>query len=180
MFPTQIISLGVFLTSAPARRWLPIVCSQREHTMGRRSMADFSMEFWTLVEETGWKEKVLRGAFLNGINERITRELAIGLVFSKSTVTPTPLSHDCGIDLLPGASLPTSRLYSVSKPERKAIERYITDSLASSIIRLSTSPLRTGFFFVEKNPAMRIKSFRTSFHLSQTAVPVVISSAAGL
>lgn len=145
-------------------------------------MADFSMEFWTLVEETGWKEKVLRGAFLNGLNERITRELAIGLVFSKSRAQSLPphCPYDCGIDLLPGASLPTSRLYSVSKPERKAIERYITDSLASSIIRLSTSPLRAGFFFVEKNPALRIKSFGTSSHLSQTAIPVVISSAAGL
>lgn len=58
--------------------------------MGRRSMADFSMEFWTLVEETGWKEKVLRGAFLNGLNERITRELAIGLVFSKSRAQSLP------------------------------------------------------------------------------------------
>uniref|UniRef100_A0A669EWQ3 Retrotransposon gag domain-containing protein n=1 Tax=Oreochromis niloticus TaxID=8128 RepID=A0A669EWQ3_ORENI len=43
---------------------------------GRRSVADFSVEFWTLAEEAGWEEKALRGAFLNGLNERIKRELA--------------------------------------------------------------------------------------------------------
>lgn len=39
-------------------------------------MADFSVEFWTLAEEAGCEEKVLRGAFLNGLNERIKHELA--------------------------------------------------------------------------------------------------------
>lgn len=57
-------------------------------------------------------------------------------------------SCDCCIDLLPGASLPTSRLYSISKPELEAMEHYITDSLTSGIIRPSTSPLGAGFFFV--------------------------------
>lgn len=44
---------------------------------GRRSLADFSVDFWILAEETGWEENVLRGAFLNSLNENIKRELAI-------------------------------------------------------------------------------------------------------
>ncbi|KAL4007989.1 hypothetical protein ACER0C_001841 [Sarotherodon galilaeus] len=73
-------------------------------------------------------------------------------VFCKDRALSLPphRPYDCCIDLLPGASLPTSRLYSISKPEREAMERYITDSLASGIIRPSTSPLGAGFFFVEK------------------------------
>ncbi|XP_076734682.1 uncharacterized protein LOC112435280 [Maylandia zebra] len=43
---------------------------------GRRSVADFSVEFWILAEESGWEEKALRGAFLNSLNENIKRELA--------------------------------------------------------------------------------------------------------
>lgn len=71
MFPTQIFwpSLSVFLIKAPAQRWLTTVCSPR-------SRADFSVEFWTLAEQAGWEEKALRGAFLNGLNERIKHELA--------------------------------------------------------------------------------------------------------
>ncbi|CAI5693199.1 unnamed protein product [Oreochromis niloticus] len=43
---------------------------------GKRSVADFSVDFWILAEETGWEEKALRGAFLNSLNEGIRRELA--------------------------------------------------------------------------------------------------------
>ncbi|KAL3968321.1 potassium voltage-gated channel Eag-related subfamily H member 3 [Sarotherodon galilaeus] len=76
----------------------------------------------------------------------------LGEVFSKDGAQSLPphRPYDCGIDLLPGAPLPTSRLYSISKPERESMERYITDSLAAGIIRPSTSPLGAGFFFVEK------------------------------
>lgn len=76
----------------------------------------------------------------------------LGEVFSKDGAQSLPphRPYDCGIDLLPGAPLPTSRLYSISKPERESMERYITDSLAAGIIRPSTSPLGAGFFFVDK------------------------------
>ncbi|XP_054608715.1 uncharacterized protein LOC129167989 [Dunckerocampus dactyliophorus] len=57
---------------------------------------------------------------------------------------------DCAIDLLPGAPFPSSRLYNVSKPEREALELYISTSLAAGLIRPSTSQLAAGFFFVEK------------------------------
>lgn len=43
---------------------------------GRRSVADFSVDFWILAEETGWEETALRGAFLNSLNEGLKRELA--------------------------------------------------------------------------------------------------------
>lgn len=71
-------------------------------------------------------------------------------VFRKSRAQSLPPHHpyDCSIDLLPGTSLPNSRLYSISKLECKAMERYITDSLASGIIHPSMSPLGAGFFFV--------------------------------
>ncbi|KAL0171008.1 hypothetical protein M9458_035604, partial [Cirrhinus mrigala] len=73
-------------------------------------------------------------------------------VFSKSRASSLPphRPYDCAIDLLPGTSPPRGRLYSLSGPEREAMERYIHDSLAAGIIRPSSSPAGAGFFFVEK------------------------------
>lgn len=56
---------------------------------------------------------------------------------------------DCTIDLLPGAPLPTSRLSNPSRPEREAMEKYIHDSLATGLIRLSSPPVGAGIIFVE-------------------------------
>lgn len=73
-------------------------------------------------------------------------------VFSKSRATSLPphRPYDCSIDLLPGTSPPRGGLYSLSPPERLAMERYIEDSLAAGIIRPSSSPAGAGFFFVSK------------------------------
>lgn len=73
-------------------------------------------------------------------------------VFSKERALSLPphWPYDCGTDMVPGATFPTSRLYNLSRPEKEAMERYITDSLAAHIIQPSTSPLGAGFFFVEK------------------------------
>uniref|UniRef100_A0A672F8Z2 Gypsy retrotransposon integrase-like protein 1 n=1 Tax=Salarias fasciatus TaxID=181472 RepID=A0A672F8Z2_SALFA len=73
-------------------------------------------------------------------------------VFSKSKALSLPPHHpyDCSIDLLPGATLPHSRLYNLSRPERTAMETYIRESLAAGIIRPSSSPVGAGFFFVGK------------------------------
>lgn len=73
-------------------------------------------------------------------------------VFSKIKAQSLPphRPYDCAIDLLPGASLPKSRLYSISRPERAAMEEYIRDSLAAGLIRPSSSPVAAGFFFVDK------------------------------
>ncbi|KAL3980939.1 ETS domain-containing transcription factor ERF [Sarotherodon galilaeus] len=73
-------------------------------------------------------------------------------VFCKDRARSLPphRPYDCGIDLLPGAPLPTSRLYSLSQPERKSMERYINESLVAGLIHPSTSPVAAGFFFVTK------------------------------
>ncbi|KAI2644103.1 Transposon Tf2-6 polyprotein [Labeo rohita] len=72
--------------------------------------------------------------------------------FSKSRASSLPPHrlYDCAIDLLPGISPPKGRLYSLSRPEREAMERYIHDSQVAGIIRPSFSPAGAGFFFVEK------------------------------
>lgn len=54
------------------------------------------------------------------------------------------------IDLIPSSTLPTRRLYQLSKPEREVMEKYITESLAAGLIRPTSSPVGAGFFFVEK------------------------------
>ncbi|XP_015260318.1 PREDICTED: uncharacterized protein LOC107104748 [Cyprinodon variegatus] len=72
-------------------------------------------------------------------------------VFSKVSALSLPphRPYDCAIDLLPGAPLPSSGLFNISKPERETMEKYI-ESLAAGIIRSSSSPLGAGFFFVGK------------------------------
>uniref|UniRef100_A0A8C1LRZ5 Gypsy retrotransposon integrase-like protein 1 n=1 Tax=Cyprinus carpio TaxID=7962 RepID=A0A8C1LRZ5_CYPCA len=73
-------------------------------------------------------------------------------VFSKSRASSLPphRPYDCAIDLLPGTSPPRGRLYSLSGPEREAMEKYINDSQVAGIIRPSSSPAGAGFFFVGK------------------------------
>uniref|UniRef100_A0A3Q0SWR5 CCHC-type domain-containing protein n=1 Tax=Amphilophus citrinellus TaxID=61819 RepID=A0A3Q0SWR5_AMPCI len=43
---------------------------------GKRSVADFSVDFRILAAEAGWEEKSLRGIFLNSLNDEIKYELA--------------------------------------------------------------------------------------------------------
>uniref|UniRef100_A0A674PJ94 Uncharacterized protein n=1 Tax=Takifugu rubripes TaxID=31033 RepID=A0A674PJ94_TAKRU len=73
-------------------------------------------------------------------------------VFSKAKATSLPphRPYDCAIDLQPGTTPPKGRLYSLSAPEREAMEVYINDALAAGIIRPSSSPAGAWFFFVEK------------------------------
>ena len=73
-------------------------------------------------------------------------------VFSKDRALSLPphRPYDCSIDLLPGAPLPSSKLFNLSKPERESMENYISESLANGLIRPSSSPVGAGFFFVEK------------------------------
>ncbi len=47
-------------------------------------------------------------------------------------------------------SPPKGRLYSLSVPEREAMEKYISDSLTAGFIRPSSSSTGAGFFFVTK------------------------------
>ena len=76
----------------------------------------------------------------------------LSAVFDKQNAVSLPphRPYDCRIDLVAGATLPKGRLYNISLPEQEALENYISSSLASGIIRPSTSPLASGFFFVKK------------------------------
>ncbi|KAG1928308.1 retrotransposable element [Pimephales promelas] len=73
-------------------------------------------------------------------------------VFSRARATSLPphRQYDCSIDLLPGTSPPRGRLYSLSAPERKALENYLSESLNAGLIVPSSSPAGAGFFFVKK------------------------------
>lgn len=78
--------------------------------------------------------------------------LDLKLVFSKTRATTLPplCPYDCAIELPPGTSPPRGRLYSLSPPEREAMDEYIQEALAAGIIRPSSSPAGAGFFFVAK------------------------------
>ncbi|KAI4900897.1 hypothetical protein NFI96_007222 [Prochilodus magdalenae] len=73
-------------------------------------------------------------------------------VFSKqkAKLLPAHRPYDCAINLLPGTSPPRGHLFSLSAPEKKAMEEYIQEALALGFIRPSTSPAGAGFFFVGK------------------------------
>ena len=56
----------------------------------------------------------------------------------------------CAIELKPGTTPPRGRLFSLSRPERDAMEKYLSESLEAGIIQPSSSPAGAGFFFVGK------------------------------
>ncbi|KAK3557590.1 hypothetical protein QTP70_030520 [Hemibagrus guttatus] len=68
----------------------------------------------------------------------------------KTSKLPPHRPWDCAIDLIPGEPVPRGRIYSLSLPEEKAMEEYITEALAQGYIRPSTSPAASSFFFVAK------------------------------
>lgn len=73
----------------------------------------------------------------------------LGLYLADSKLWSCP--YDYGIDLLPGRMPPRGWLYFLSQPEMVAMEMYIHESLAEGIIHPSSSPIRAGFFLVQKN-----------------------------
>ncbi len=91
-------------------------------------------------------------------------------VFSKSRAASLPphRPYDCAIELVPGMSPPKGRLYSLSIPEREAMEKYISDSipereamekyisdsLTAGIIRPSSSPAGQGSFLLRRRMAL--------------------------
>lgn len=78
--------------------------------------------------------------------------LDLRAVFSRSRATSLPphRPYDCSIDLIPGTTPPRGRLYSLSAPEREALEKYLSESIAAGTIVPSSSPAGAGFFFVKK------------------------------
>ncbi len=51
----------------------------------------------------------------------------------------------CSIDLVPGSMPPRGRLYSLSAPEREALEKYLANSLAAGTIVPSSDEWKTAF-----------------------------------
>ena len=62
-------------------------------------------------------------------------------VFNKSKALSLPPHrlYDCAINLIPGSTIPKGRLYSISGPERAAMNEYISASLKAGLIRPSSS-----------------------------------------
>ncbi|KAK3507133.1 hypothetical protein QTP70_008531 [Hemibagrus guttatus] len=68
----------------------------------------------------------------------------------KASKLPPHRLWDCAIDLIPDEPVPKGRIYSLSIPEEKAMEEYITEALSQGYSRPSTSPAASSFFFVAK------------------------------
>ncbi|KAL0165965.1 hypothetical protein M9458_037809, partial [Cirrhinus mrigala] len=68
----------------------------------------------------------------------------------RASQLPPHRPWDCAIDLVPDAPLPRGRIYPLSLPESKAMEKYIKEALSQGYIRPSTSPAASSFFFVSK------------------------------
>ncbi len=68
---------------------------------------------------------------------------------------PSHRPYVCAIDLLPGTSPPKGRLYSLSGPEREAMDKYIKESLNAGLIHPSSSPAGAGFFFIKKDGSLQ-------------------------
>lgn len=69
---------------------------------------------------------------------------------AKANLLPPYCTYDCAIDLLSGTMLPTGLRFSLSAPEIKSIDNYLTEALEAGIIRPSSLPEVAGFFFVGK------------------------------
>jgi hypothetical protein len=73
-------------------------------------------------------------------------------VFEKSTSERLPVRKpwDHAIDLLPGATLPVSKLYAHSPAEQKQLDDFLDEQLRKGYIRPSKSPTAAPVFFVNK------------------------------
>ncbi|XP_030281596.1 uncharacterized protein LOC115586588 [Sparus aurata] len=106
---------------------------------GSLSAANYSVEFRTLAAELGAAPS--EPPDLSSVPPEY-HDLAE--VFSKQRALSLPphRPYDCAIEILPGAPLPTSRLYNLSAPERESMETYITDSLNSVHVLVQLDPDR--------------------------------------
>ncbi|KAK3548633.1 hypothetical protein QTP70_015945 [Hemibagrus guttatus] len=108
-----------------------------------------------------WKSRrspEVGGALFRGLLPTATKPKALTDVFcpKKPSKLPPHRPWDCTIDLIPGEPVLRGRIYSLSLPEEKAMEEYITEALAQGYICPSTSPAASSFFFVaEKDGGSR-------------------------
>lgn len=68
----------------------------------------------------------------------------------QATAPPPHREYNCAIDLLPGMAPLKGSLYFLYTLKREAVDRYITSSLTTGIIRPSSPPAEASFFFVKK------------------------------
>ena len=110
----------------------------------------------------------------------------LGEVFNKSRATSLPphRAYDCAIDLA-GTTPPRGRLFSLSAPERLAMEKYIGESLAAGLIRPSSSTAGAGFFFVGKKdgglrPCIDYRGLNSITVKNRYPIPLISSAFATL
>lgn len=68
----------------------------------------------------------------------------------KAEVLPPHRQFDCQIDLVPGASVPSGRLYALTEPENVHLRGYLDKLLKLGFIRPSKSPAASPLFFIPK------------------------------
>ncbi len=166
---TKFVTLTLSGNHAEEIRFLLIHSPTAPVVLGHTWLAKHNPHIdWALNSVLGWSSfclaQCLGAAFSPVMSCSVLQEEPVSLagvpeayhdlraVFSKSRASSLPphRPYDCAIDLLPGTSPPKGRLYSLSRPEREAMERYIHDSQVAGIIRPSSSPAGAGFFFVGK------------------------------
>ena len=100
---------------------------------------------------------LLRGRSLRTWRRFRRSTTTLGGVFCKSRAMTLPLHrpYDCAIELQSGANPPRGRIFSLSRPVREAMEKYLAESLAAGIIRPSSSLAGAGFFFMGKDGTLR-------------------------
>ncbi len=166
---TKFVTLTLSGNHAEEIRFLLIHSPTAPVVLGHSWLAKHNPHIdWALNSVLGWSPfclaQCLVAAFSPVMSCSVLQEEPVSLadvpeayhdlraVFSKSRASSLPphRPYDCAIDLSPGTSPPKGRLYSLSRPEREAMEKNIHDSQVAGIIRPSSSPAGAGFFFVGK------------------------------
>ena len=85
------------------------------------------------------------------INDLINRNQEVFSTSDFPSLPPHRDNVDLKIDLLPGAIAPFGPIYSLSREEEKALQRYLEKALEAGIIRPSTSSAGSPVMFIKKS-----------------------------